>query len=241
MKGPSPICAPSSGSTTRCRSTRAASASSPATTPSRPPTWGSRWWRSGCSTAGATSARKSTWTATSSTSTRARPAQAPGPPVVTNGGGQLKVPIEFPGREVYVAVWKLDVGRVPLLLLDTDIPENDPGRPAHHPPAVRGRAGDALLSGAGAGRRRRPGARGAGDRTGAWHVNEGHAAMSVLERTAQQMEAALARHRPRADPGAHALHPPHPGPGRQRGLRRPIARQVHGPVGRADRDSTWTA
>lgn len=36
----------------------------------------------------------------------------------------VKVTIAFPGRNVYAKVWKIDVGRTPLYLLDTDITEN---------------------------------------------------------------------------------------------------------------------
>lgn len=40
------------------------------------------------------------------------------------GGGQLKVEVKFKGQPVSVAVWRLQVGRVPLYLLDTDLDEN---------------------------------------------------------------------------------------------------------------------
>lgn len=36
----------------------------------------------------------------------------------------LKLALDFPGRKVYFQVWRVDVGRVPLYLLDTNIPEN---------------------------------------------------------------------------------------------------------------------
>jgi glycogen phosphorylase len=107
---------------------------------------------------------------------------------VTNGSGQLKIPIEFPGREVYAAVWKLDVGRVPLLLLDTDIAENDPAdRPITHQLYVAGREMrfcQELVLGVGAIRTLEA----LGIAPGAWHVNEGHAAMSLIERTAKHVE-----------------------------------------------------
>jgi len=41
-------------------------------------------------------------------------------------GGALMVTVDFPGRDVHAAVRVVDVGRVPLLLLDTDIEENLP-------------------------------------------------------------------------------------------------------------------
>src|SRR3990172_5696185 len=60
---------------------------------------------------------------------------------VVNGDGQsLVVPVELPGRSVVAAVWLAQVGRVPLLLLDTDVGENEPpDRPITHQLYVRGR------------------------------------------------------------------------------------------------------
>jgi phosphorylase/glycogen(starch) synthase len=45
-------------------------------------------------------------------------------PVRNELGEWVKVTIAFPGRNLYAKVWKIDVGRIPLYLLDTDIPEN---------------------------------------------------------------------------------------------------------------------
>lgn len=39
-------------------------------------------------------------------------------------GEWLKISVDLPGRQVWAKVWQLDVGRVPLYLLDTDIDEN---------------------------------------------------------------------------------------------------------------------
>jgi starch phosphorylase len=39
-------------------------------------------------------------------------------------GSPLRLRVPFPGRQVAVRVWRADVGRIPLYLLDTDIPEN---------------------------------------------------------------------------------------------------------------------
>ena len=36
----------------------------------------------------------------------------------------LKIEMDFPGRKVMVQVWKIKIGRVPLFLLDTNVPEN---------------------------------------------------------------------------------------------------------------------
>jgi starch phosphorylase len=109
--------------------------------------------------------------------------------VTTRTGGNLMVEVEFPGRTVAVAVWKLDVGRVPLLMLDTDVPENDPAdRPITHQLYVSGRDMrfcQELVLGVGAVRVLEA----LEIEPSVWHVNEGHAAMSLLERLAQKMEA----------------------------------------------------
>lgn len=39
-------------------------------------------------------------------------------------GNPLKITLPFPGRQVYILVWKLDIGRVPLYLMDTFVNEN---------------------------------------------------------------------------------------------------------------------
>jgi starch phosphorylase len=38
----------------------------------------------------------------------------------------LQISLEFPGRDVHAQVWRAQIGRVPLYLLDTNIPENAP-------------------------------------------------------------------------------------------------------------------
>jgi glycogen phosphorylase len=103
-------------------------------------------------------------------------------PVASPTGGQLKIEVEFPGRIVRAAVWKLDVGRVPLILLDTDIPENDlSDRPITHTLYVRGREMrfcQEMILGIGGVRALEALA----IEPSAWHVNEGHAALAYLER-----------------------------------------------------------
>lgn len=50
--------------------------------------------------------------------------QLPVKPVRDDKGEWLKVSIQFPGRLVFAKVWKLNVGRIKLYLLDTDVDEN---------------------------------------------------------------------------------------------------------------------
>jgi starch phosphorylase len=97
-------------------------------------------------------------------------------------GSPLEVSIEFPGRSVRAAVWVMQVGRVPLLLLDTDIPSNDPAdRPITHILYVRGREmrlAQEIVLGMGGVRALRELA----IDPGVWHLNEGHSAFLLLER-----------------------------------------------------------
>lgn len=45
--------------------------------------------------------------------------------IVTNeDGSTLKIGLDFPGRKVYFQIWKIQIGRVPLYLLDTNVVEN---------------------------------------------------------------------------------------------------------------------
>jgi glycogen phosphorylase len=96
-------------------------------------------------------------------------------------GDPLLVPVEVPGRTVQAAVWLAQVGRVPLLLLDTDVPENaDHDRPITHVLYVRGREmrlHQELVLGVGGVRALRA----LGIEPAAWHLNEGHSTFMLVE------------------------------------------------------------
>lgn len=118
------------------------------------------------------------------------PMSLPVQPARTVGGDWLTIPIELPGRRVHLRVWRADVGRVPLYLLDTNVTFNDP--------ADRGIT--SKLYGDGADTRIRQelvlgiGGVRALDALGidrsVLHLNEGHAAFAVLERA----HVAMRRH-----------------------------------------------
>lgn len=103
-------------------------------------------------------------------------------PVEAPGGGVLTVPVELPERVVQAAVWKAQVGLVPVLLLDTDIPLNDPAdRPITGILYVRGREMrlcQEIVLGVGGVRALRA----LGISPAVWHMNEGHVAFLNLER-----------------------------------------------------------
>jgi len=103
-------------------------------------------------------------------------------PVVDGSGRELHVPIELRERSVYVRVWNAQVGRVPVLLLDSDLPINHPSdRPITSTLYVRGREMrlcQEILLGLGGVRVLEA----LGIAPTAWHLNEGHSALMVLER-----------------------------------------------------------
>lgn len=45
-------------------------------------------------------------------------------PVLDDDGNELIVPVEFPGRIIYLKTWKINIGRISLYLLDSDIDLN---------------------------------------------------------------------------------------------------------------------
>jgi starch phosphorylase len=97
-------------------------------------------------------------------------------------GEPLTVTVELPGRDVRADVWTAQVGRVPVILLDTDTPENDEGdRPITHQLYVRGREmrlHQELVLGIGGVRA----IRALGLEPAVWHLNEGHSAFLLAER-----------------------------------------------------------
>ncbi len=110
------------------------------------------------------------------------PAQLPLRRARAANGLPLIISVELPGRNVHAAVWVAHVGRVPLLLLDTDVPQNDPAdRPITHILYVRGREMrlcQELILGVGGVRALRA----LGVDPAVWHLNEGHSAFMLLER-----------------------------------------------------------
>jgi starch phosphorylase len=97
-------------------------------------------------------------------------------------GDLLDVDVELPGRDLKVAVWAVQIGRTPVLLLDTDIADNaDADRPITHILYVRGREmrlHQELVLGVGGVRALRA----LRIQPAAWHLNEGHSAFLLAER-----------------------------------------------------------
>ncbi len=114
-------------------------------------------------------------------------ARLPVLPVQAPHGGVLTIPIDLPGRVVQAAVWKAQVGLVPVLMLDTDIPLNDPAdRPITGILYVRGREmrlAQEIVLGVGGVRALRA----LGIAPAVWHMNEGHVAFLGLERARERV------------------------------------------------------
>jgi starch phosphorylase len=104
-------------------------------------------------------------------------------------GDPLSVTVELPGRGVRVDVWTVQVGRVPVLLLDTDNPVNDPAdRPITNILYVRGREmrlHQELILGIGGVRALRA----LGVKPAVFHLNEGHSAFLLAERARELVAA----------------------------------------------------
>jgi starch phosphorylase len=106
-------------------------------------------------------------------------------------GLPLTLTIELPGRDLSIAVWLAQVGRVPVLLLDTDLPENaDSDRPITNILYVRGREmrlHQELVLGIGGVRA----IRALGLAPAVWHLNEGHSAFLLAERAREYVAAGM--------------------------------------------------
>ena len=111
--------------------------------------------------------------------------------VLNEKGEQVVVAVPFLEPPVYVAVWKVDVGRIPLYLLDTDIEENDPWNRiiASHlytgdveqrlrQEIVLGIGGIAVL-------------KTLGIKFSVLHLNEGHSAFALLERIRERIDEGM--------------------------------------------------
>ncbi len=109
-------------------------------------------------------------------------ARLPIMPVLGDDGRHLTVSVPFPDRKVYVRVWVAQVGRVPVLLLDTDNTKNDPAdRPITGQLYVSGRdmrICQEIVIGMGGVRVLQA----LGIEPSCWHMNEGHCAFLGFER-----------------------------------------------------------
>ncbi|ADY26020.1 alpha-glucan phosphorylase [Deinococcus proteolyticus MRP] len=112
-------------------------------------------------------------------------------PIRTPEHDELRISLEIGGRTVTARVWQLNVGRIRMLLLDTDVPENHPDDRLLTSRLYGGdqemRLKQYMLLGIGGVRALRA----AGAPAEVWHMNEGHAGLLNLERIRERVEQGL--------------------------------------------------
>ncbi len=117
--------------------------------------------------------------------------EAPITPVLTDQKERVKIEVELDSRSVRVAAWQVNIGRVKLYLLDTNLEENSPSDQQLtarlyvgdqeirlQQESVLGIGGVRIL-------------RALGIEPSLWHANEGHAAFMMLERCRELTDKGL--------------------------------------------------
>ena len=114
--------------------------------------------------------------------------EVPATPATNPKGEEVMISVDLPGRRVYAKVWRIQVGRIPLFLMDTDV---DPNQPSDRDLSARLYGGDhelrvaqEIVLGIGGVRAVRE----LGYNPFAWHMNEGHSAFLGLERTRELVQ-----------------------------------------------------
>lgn len=111
--------------------------------------------------------------------------------VAGSDGQPLQVEVVIAGRPVRAQIWRLQVGRIPLYLLDTHLPANTPANRELSARLYDGdperRIAQEMILGIGGVRALRA----LGVRPSVWHLNEGHSAFSILERLREYVAEGL--------------------------------------------------
>jgi glycogen phosphorylase len=135
--------------------------------------------------------------------------EAPVLPVYNENGAEVMISVDLPGRPVYARLWKVQVGRIPLYLLDTDIPHNSESDRKLTAQLYGGdqetRISQEILLGIGGVRALRA----LGISPTAWHLNEGHAAFLNLERCRELVASGLNFYEAREAVEANSLFTTH--------------------------------
>ncbi|RMH19728.1 MAG: alpha-glucan family phosphorylase [Acidobacteria bacterium] len=130
-------------------------------------------------------------------------------PLAAATGRPRMISVPFPGRQVKAQLWLAEVGRIPLVLLDADVPENHPADRAItgqlYVSGRRMRLAQEILLGIGGVRALRA----LGIEPAAWHVNEGHSALLQLERLAEALAAGMSPQEARRRVAAGAVFTTH--------------------------------
>jgi len=109
-------------------------------------------------------------------------AEMPVTPARDPQGREVLIHVDLPGRTVYAKVWRIQVGRIPIFLMDTDVPRNAPQDRELSARLYGGdremRISQEVVLGIGGVRA----VRALGYNPSVWHMNEGHSAFLGLER-----------------------------------------------------------
>ena len=120
------------------------------------------------------------------------PTTLPIQPIRTASGEWLHVPLNLPGRQLMLRVWQVIIGRVKLYLLDSNDPLNSPHDRGITSKLYGGgkelRFLQEMVLGIGGWRLLEAINEESGDEISVCHLNEGHAAFVILERTRHCME-----------------------------------------------------
>lgn len=114
--------------------------------------------------------------------------EAPVTPALDADGNEVLINVNLPGRTVYAKVWRIQVGRVPVFLMDTDVERNAPQDRELSARLYGGdremRISQEFVLGIGGVRA----VRALGYKPAVWHMNEGHSAFLGLERLREKVQ-----------------------------------------------------
>ncbi len=110
-------------------------------------------------------------------------------PELDQEGKPLTIGVELAGRDVEARLWRVQVGRVPLFLLDSNVESNQPSdrnlTARLYTSDIEMRISQEIILGIGGVRALRA----MGYNPAVWHMNEGHSAFLVLERMRELIAA----------------------------------------------------
>jgi starch phosphorylase len=113
-------------------------------------------------------------------------------PELDCSGQQRMVSVDLPGREVFARLWRIQVGRVPLYLLDSNVEQNQPSdrtlTARLYTSDLEMRISQEIILGIGGVRALRS----LGYNPAVWHMNEGHSAFLNLERIRERTDGGQA-------------------------------------------------
>lgn len=114
--------------------------------------------------------------------------EMPVTPATDQNGNPVLINVDLPGRTVYAKVWRIQVGRIPVYLMDTDVERNAPQDRELSARLYGGdremRISQEVVLGIGGVRA----VRALGYNPSVWHMNEGHSAFLVLERMREMVQ-----------------------------------------------------